>query len=70
MATGRVGTVVTTRDGSRHQQTMTTSRRFTDAENTGAPLVPMIADPSVATDGGQPKAEYLEEVIWSHRHSE
>lgn len=49
---------------------MTTSRRFTDAENTGAPLVPMIEDPAVATDGGQPEAEYLEEVIWSHRHSE
>jgi len=49
---------------------MTTPRHFTDGENTGAPLVPMIEDPSVATDGGQPEAEYLEEVIWSHRLSE
>ena len=49
---------------------MTTSRHFTDAETTGAPLVPIIAEPSVATDGGQPEAEYLEEVIWSHRLSE
>lgn len=48
----------------------TMTRRFTDAENTGAPLVPMIEDPAVATDGGQPEAEYLEEVIWSHRLSE
>jgi len=44
-----------------------THRHFTDAENTGAPLVPIVSDPDVATDGGQPEVEYLEEVIWSHR---
>lgn len=51
-------------------QTTMPSRQFTDAENTGAPLVPMIADHAVATDGGQPTAEYLEEVVWSHRRPE
>lgn len=40
---------------------------FTDAENTGAPLVPMVGDDSLATDGGQETGEYLEEVVWSHR---
>lgn len=47
------------------RQTMYT--HFTDAENTGAPLVPYVRDTAVATDGGQDTAEYLEEVIWSHR---
>jgi len=39
---------------------------FTDAENTGAPLVPMVEEPSnVATDSG--RAAEREEVILSHR---
>ena len=41
---------------------------FTDAENTGAPLVPMLEEPTdVATDGGQAKPAAYEEVILSHR---
>ncbi len=44
-----------------------TYTHFTDAENTGAPLVPMVDSANVTTDGGQEHAEYLEEVIWSHR---
>lgn len=44
-----------------------TYTHFTDVENTGAPLVPIVETEGVATDGGQPEAEYLEEVIWSHR---
>ncbi len=46
---------------------MHTSRRFTDAENTGAPLVPMVSDPDASLVGSQPQTEYMEEVIWSHR---
>jgi hypothetical protein len=46
---------------------MYTSRRFTDAENTGAPLVPIVTDAASSRDEAQPQAEYLEEVIWSHR---
>ncbi len=39
---------------------------FTDAENTGAPLVPMVEEPdNIATDGG--RAAELEEVVLSHR---
>ena len=39
---------------------------FTDAENTGAPLVPMVEQPdNIATDGGQETER--EEVILSHR---
>lgn len=44
-----------------------TYTHFTDAENTGAPLVPMVDPADVTTDGGQEQTEYLEEVIWSHR---
>lgn len=66
---GATRTIVNDRDGSSDDMPMT-AREFTDAENTGAPLVPMITDPDVATDGGQPEAEYLEEVIWSHRRPE
>jgi hypothetical protein len=44
-----------------------TDTHYTDADNTGAPLVPMVEPADVAADGGQPDAEYLEEVIWSHR---
>ncbi len=39
---------------------------YTDAENTGAPLVPMVEEPEdIATDGG--RSEDLEEVVLSHR---
>lgn len=39
---------------------------FTDTENTGAPLVPMVEENAeVATDGGRESAR--EEVILSHR---
>jgi hypothetical protein len=43
---------------------------FTDAENTGAPMVPDIAgDDDVMTDGGQGR-EDLEEIVLSHRIEE
>jgi hypothetical protein len=39
---------------------------FTDTENTGAPLVPMVEETTpVATDGGQ--SQELDEVVFSHR---
>jgi hypothetical protein len=39
---------------------------YTDAENTGAPLVPMVREPDdVMTDGG--RANEREEVVLSHR---
>jgi hypothetical protein len=42
---------------------------YTDAENTGAPLVPMVREPTdIATDGGR-KTE-REEVVLSHRLQE
>jgi hypothetical protein len=41
---------------------------FTDAENTGAPLVPMVEEPSnIAADGGHDTTEELDEVVFSHR---
>jgi hypothetical protein len=41
---------------------------FTDAENTGAPLVPMVEEPStVSTDGGRTVSQELDEVVFSHR---
>lgn len=41
---------------------------FTDAENTGAPLVPMLEETTeVATDGGKQHSEEYEEVVLSHR---
>lgn len=41
------------------------TRQFTDAENTGAPMVPMeTADAQRVEDGDR---EFLEEVVWSHR---
>ncbi len=43
--------------------------RFTDAENTGAPMVPIARDEDVATDGGTTREE-LEEVVLSHRIQE
>ena len=40
--------------------------RYTDAENTGVPLVPMVREPTdIATDGGR-KTE-RDEVVLSHR---
>jgi len=44
-----------------------TYTHFTDAENTGAPIVPIVEPADVAADGGQANADYLAEVIWSHR---
>ena len=42
------------------------STQYTDAENTGAPLVPMVQEPNdIATDGGR-QMEH-EEVVLSHR---
>jgi len=42
---------------------------FTDAENTGAPLVPMVREPDdVATDGGSRMER--EEVVLRHRLQE
>jgi hypothetical protein len=43
--------------------------RYTDAENTGAPMVPIVGDEQVATDGGTTREE-LEEVVLSHRMQE
>ncbi len=44
-----------------------THTHFTDAENTGAPLVPMVSETTeFAADGGK-EVEQLEEVVWSHR---
>jgi len=43
--------------------------RYTDAENTGAPIVPMVEDADIATDGGTSRQE-LEEVVLSHRIEE
>jgi hypothetical protein len=41
---------------------------YTDAENTGAPLVPYVEEPNnTATDGGQSQTQELEEVVFSHR---
>jgi len=40
---------------------------FTDAENTGAPLVPQVEEPSPVTDGGRRAKAELEEVVLSHR---
>ncbi|MFT4882243.1 MAG: hypothetical protein ACI9CA_001923 [Natronomonas sp.] len=43
--------------------------RFTDAENTGAPMVPIAQEEDVAADGGTTREE-LEEVVLSHRIQE
>lgn len=46
-------------------------KHFTDTENTGAPLVPMVEEPSnTATDGGQSRTQELEEEVYSHRLDE
>lgn len=42
------------------------NEHFTDAENTGAPLVPMVREPDdIVTDGGRETER--EEVVLSHR---
>jgi hypothetical protein len=43
--------------------------RFTDAENTGAPMIPIVEDDEVAADGGTAREEH-EEVVLSHRIQE
>ncbi|WP_332899301.1 MULTISPECIES: hypothetical protein [unclassified Haladaptatus] len=45
-----------------------TARQYTDGENTGAPLVPLVQQPRrIKTDGGQKdQRAYLEEMVWSH----
>lgn len=41
---------------------------FTDAENTGAPLVPDVQEPTeIAADGGRPDIGEYEEIVLSHR---
>lgn len=63
-----VRTLMTDHEGSATHQTTMNETHFTDAENTGAPLVPMIEPESeMATDGGNSRREDLEEVVWSHR---
>lgn len=44
-----------------------TNVRFTDAENTGAPMIPMVDTEHLATDGGSHDREEHEEVVLSHR---
>ena len=45
------------------------SKHFTDTENTGAPLVPMVEHrDDIATDGGRKSAR--EETVLSHRLQE
>jgi hypothetical protein len=54
------------RDGS-SDPTMT--RQFTDAENTGAPIVPMTEQTAETVTGGGAAGnrQFLEEMVWSHR---
>lgn len=67
MIMGVHGTGTTGVDGYRKAM----YENFTDAENTGVPLVPMVEEPSsVATDGGQSQQAEYEEVILSHRLGE
>ncbi len=41
---------------------------FTDAENTGAPLVPSVEEPTaVRAEHDRTKAQELDEVVFSHR---
>lgn len=60
-----IRSIMDNRDG--FQPTMT--RRFTDAENTGAPIVPMTEEVAeFATDGAETDDRlFLEEMVWSHR---
>ncbi|WP_338728464.1 hypothetical protein [Haladaptatus sp. DJG-WS-42] len=45
-----------------------TPATYTDGENTGAPLVPLVTDTMLTTDGGTDTTrEYLQEMVWSHR---
>ncbi|MFC7133651.1 MULTISPECIES: hypothetical protein [Salinibaculum] len=56
------------RGETRSEPVATMYEHYTDAENTGAPLVPMVEEQSpLATDGGQTAAEELDEVVFSHR---
>ena len=57
--------LMTDHEGSR--PTMYT--RFTDAENTGAPRIPIVEDDEIAADGGIAREEH-EEVVLSHRIQE
>ena len=41
------------------------TRQFTDAENTGAPMVPMETEDARRVGDGD--REFLEEMVWSHR---
>ena len=41
------------------------TRHFTDAENTGAPMVPMETEDARRAEHGD--REFLEEMVWSHR---
>lgn len=41
--------------------------QFTDTENTGAPMVPIVDTEHLATDGGSHDREEHEEVVLSHR---
>ncbi|MFC6798416.1 MULTISPECIES: hypothetical protein [unclassified Haladaptatus] len=45
-----------------------TARQYTDGENTGAPIVPLVEKPTdIKADGGEEdQREYLEEMVWSH----
>ena len=45
------------------------TRQFTDAENTGAPIVPMTEEVAETVTGGGASGNrlFLEEMVWSHR---
>ncbi|MFC6732514.1 MULTISPECIES: hypothetical protein [unclassified Haladaptatus] len=48
-----------------------TPAQYTDGENTGAPIVPLVTDTDIAADGGPDTTlEYLREMVWSHRAEE
>jgi hypothetical protein len=67
LQTDCIRTLVNNNEGSIHT-TLTSMTRFTDAENTGAPIVPQIRDTEqVAADDGRVDREFLEEMVWSHR---
>lgn len=46
---------------------LTNSRRFTDADTTGAALVPIVTDTASTEGRSQGDVEYLEAVLRSHR---
>lgn len=43
------------------------TRHFTDAENTGAPLVPMDTATAARQSADDGDRQFLEEMVWSHR---